>query len=111
MAGEGIALPPRRKNPKEQAQARGLAQEYNATKPTEIAKRKGLLQKIFGFCGPSVWIEPPLTVAMGKTVKIGKGSVIGAGTVVTNDISTMSLAVGVPTKVIRPITNEDKADY
>ena len=69
------------------------------------------MQKIFGFCDPSVWIEPPLTVAMGKTVKIGKGSVIGAGAVVTNDISTKSLAVGVPEKIIRPNTDADKAEY
>ena len=96
---------------KGQAKARGLCQEFNASKATEIDKRKGLLQKIFGFCDNSTWIEPPLTVAMGKTVKIGKGSVIGAGTVVTKDIPAMSLAVGVPAKVLRPITDADKVEY
>ena len=34
-------------------------------------------------------------------VTIGKGSVIGAGSVVTKDIASYSVAVGVPARVIK----------
>ena len=40
-------------------------------------------------------------------VTIGEGCVIGAGSVVTRDIPANSLAVGVPCRVIREITEED----
>ena len=40
-------------------------------------------------------------------VTIGEGCVIGAGSVVTRDIPPNSLAVGVPCRVIREITEED----
>ncbi len=36
------------------------------------------------------------------------GCVIGAGTVVTKDIPDSSLVLGVPGKVIRPITEKDR---
>lgn len=38
-----------------------------------------------------------------KGVKIGYGSIIGAGSVVTRDIPEMSLAVGVPAKVVKTV--------
>lgn len=41
---------------------------------------------------------------------IGVGSVIGAGSVVTKDIPPMSVAVGNPCRVLRPITEEDLAE-
>ena len=37
-------------------------------------------------------------------VHIGRGSIIGAGAVVTKDIPPLSIAVGVPARVIRKIT-------
>jgi maltose O-acetyltransferase len=37
-------------------------------------------------------------------VSIGRGSIIGAGAVVTKDIPPLSLAVGVPARVVRQIT-------
>jgi acetyltransferase-like isoleucine patch superfamily enzyme len=37
-------------------------------------------------------------------VRIGRGSIIGAGAVVTKDIPPLSLALGVPARVIRQIT-------
>jgi acetyltransferase-like isoleucine patch superfamily enzyme len=46
-----------------------------------------------------VWIGAGAKVLDG--VKIGKGSVIGAGAVVTEDIPSYSVAVGVPAKVIK----------
>lgn len=46
----------------------------------------------------SVWIASRVTVMPG--VRIGKGSVIASGSVVTKDIPPMSIAAGVPAKVI-----------
>jgi acetyltransferase-like isoleucine patch superfamily enzyme len=37
-------------------------------------------------------------------VHIGRGSIIGAGAVVTKDIPPLSLAVGIPARVVRQIT-------
>ena len=52
------------------------------------------------------WLGGNVTVCGGVT--IGAGSVIGAGAVVTRDIPPDSFAAGVPCKVIRSITEEDK---
>ncbi|MFU0827510.1 MAG: Acetyltransferase [Lachnoclostridium sp.] len=172
-------------NMSQQVFARGLCQDYNKTRANETEKRNEILHKLFAYCGKNVWIEPPLTLAMGNTVTIGdgtyinsnltlvddykisigknvliapnvtisttnhplhykarmhgemyckevviedyvwigsnvvicagvtigKGSVIGAGSVVTRDIPPMSLAVGVPCKVLREITDEDLKDF
>ena len=47
-----------------------------------------------------------MTVVGGVT--IGEGCVIGAGSVVTKDIPAGMFAAGVPCKVLREITEEDK---
>lgn len=39
-------------------------------------------------------------------VRIGAGSIIGAGAVVTKDIPAKSLAMGLPAKVIKPVSDE-----
>jgi galactoside O-acetyltransferase len=52
-----------------------------------------------------VWIGSNAVVLPG--VRIGYGSVIGAGSVVSRDIPPMSVAVGVPCRVVRPITDDD----
>lgn len=52
-----------------------------------------------------VWIGSSVVVLPG--VRIGYGSVIGAGSVVSRDIPPMSVAVGVPCRVVRPITDDD----
>lgn len=49
--------------------------------------------------GNDVWIGGGVHINAGVT--IGSGSVIGAGSVVTKDIPPMSVAVGVPAKVIK----------
>lgn len=161
--------------------ARGLCLDFNHTRPDEVEKRMDILKKVLGHCGENIWIEPPLTLAMGNTVSIGdgtyvnsnltlvddykitigkevlvgpnvtmcttnhplhyklrprgemyckevvvedhvwigsnvvicpgvtigEGAVIGAGSVVTRDIPPMTLAAGVPCKVIREITEKD----
>ena len=43
-------------------------------------------------------------------VTIGPGCIIGAGAVVTKDIPAHSLAMGVPAKPIRTLTDEQVAD-
>lgn len=54
----------------------------------------------------NVWIGANATVCGGVT--IGAGSVIGAGGVVTHDIPAGVIAAGVPCRVLRAITPEDK---
>lgn len=58
--------------------------------------------------GDNCWIAGNVTVCGGVT--IGEGCVIGAGSVVTRDIPPNSLAVGVPCRVIREITEEDSLE-
>lgn len=52
------------------------------------------------------WIAANVTIC--GPVIIGAGSVIGAGAVVTKDIPPNSLAMGVPCRVIREITDADR---
>ena len=56
--------------------------------------------------GNGVWLASNVTVCGGVT--IGDGAVIGAGSVVTRDIPAGVFAAGVPCRVIRPITEEDR---
>ncbi len=57
----------------------------------------------------NVWLGANVTVCGG--VKIGAGSIIGAGSVVTKDIPAGVIAAGVPCRVIREITEEDKLSF
>lgn len=59
--------------------------------------------------GNNVWIGAGTTVLAG--VEIGDNTVIGAGSVVTKSIPSNVIAVGVPCKVMRLITEEDKTRY
>ncbi|GAK40814.1 sugar O-acetyltransferase [Paenibacillus urinalis] len=56
--------------------------------------------------GDNVWLGGSVTIVGGVT--IGDNTIIGAGSVVTKDIPANVIAAGVPCKVIRPITDEDK---
>ncbi len=55
--------------------------------------------------GDNCWIGG--TVTINANVTIGEGCVIASGSVVTRDIPPNSLAMGVPCRVIREITEED----
>ena len=59
--------------------------------------------------GNNVWIGAGSTILAG--VEIGDNTVIGAGSVVTKSIPSNVVAVGVPCKVLREITQEDKTSY
>lgn len=72
-------------NMRQQAITRELCREFNMTTPKEIRERKDLLHQIFGSCGKNVWIEPPLTAAIGKTVTIGEGTYINSNLTLVDD--------------------------
>jgi acetyltransferase-like isoleucine patch superfamily enzyme len=56
-----------------------------------------------------VWLGAHVIVGPGVT--IGARSVIGAGSIVTRDIPPDVVAVGNPCRVVREITEQDRADY
>ena len=56
-----------------------------------------------------VWIGAGVHIMGGVT--IGKNSIIGAGSVVTHDIPNNVIAAGIPCKILREITDEDKTGY
>lgn len=70
---------------KAQVKARGLCYDFNHTRPDEPEKRGELLNEIFGQIGEHVWIEPPLTLAFGKTVTIGEGTYINSNLTLVDD--------------------------
>lgn len=59
--------------------------------------------------GNNVWIGAGSTILAGVT--IGDNAVIGAGSLVCKDIPANVVAVGVPCKVKRSITEQDKYTY
>ena len=106
--------------------------DFNATRPSEGARRTQLLKEMFAEIGENCYIEPPLHanwggkhVHFGKNVYanfnltlvddthiyVGDGTVIGAGSVVTKDIPSGVVAVGNPCRVLRKISAHDRAFY
>lgn len=59
--------------------------------------------------GNHVWIGANVHINQGVT--IGDNTIIGSGSVVTKDIPANVVAVGVPCKIIREITQQDKTGY
>ncbi len=76
------------------------------TKPDNIYANKAALPITVG---NNVWIGAGVTVLGGVT--IGDNTVIGAGSVVTNSMPSNVLAFGIPCRVQREITEEDKYRY
>lgn len=70
---------------------------YNSLLPSDIEGKDALIRQILGKAG--------------KGAVIGDDTVIGAGSVVKGEIPAGVLAVGVPCKVKRKITEEDKRRY
>lgn len=83
---------------------------YTAGHPLDEEQRRQGLEYAFPIHVESnVWIGAGVQVLAGVT--IGEGAVIGAGSVVNRDIPPHVLAAGVPCKVIRGITEEDRKKY
>ncbi|MEH7386093.1 sugar O-acetyltransferase [Bacillus sp. JJ1521] len=71
-----------------------------------IERKAGYERSLPITIGDNVWIGGSVTIVPGVT--IGENSIIGAGSVVTKDIPANVIVAGVPSKIIRPITEKDK---
>lgn len=81
-----------------------------AEHPTDPKQRKAGLEIVKPVTvGSNVWIGAGSSVLAGVTV--GDNTVIGAGSVVTKSIPANVVAVGVPCRVLREITEADKTRY
>lgn len=69
----------------EQAIAKDLMYEFNMSRPSEVAKREEIMQKLFGHVGKDVCIQQPITLARGKTVSIGEGTYINSNLMLIDD--------------------------
>lgn len=63
----------------QQARVKDLMYEFNMSRPSEIEKRNALVRQMFGSVGEDVWVNQPLTLAVGSTVTIGEGTYINSG--------------------------------
>ncbi|MCD8155919.1 MAG: galactoside O-acetyltransferase [Clostridiales bacterium] len=63
----------------------GLAFEFSHLHPSETEKKMVLIREMFGSVGENVWIEPPMTLAFGKTVTIGEGTYINSNLTLVDD--------------------------
>ncbi|MBR3867479.1 MAG: sugar O-acetyltransferase [Butyricicoccus sp.] len=80
---------------------------YTGNHPMIAEERnRGLEQAKPIHIGDNVWIGADVTILPGVT--IGEGCVIGAKSLVNRDIPAGMFAAGVPCRVIRPITGDDK---
>lgn len=80
---------------------------YTAGHPLIADQRNSGLEYAYPITiGNNVWIGGGVQICPGVT--IGDNTVIGAGSVVTKDIPANVVAAGVPCKVIKEITEDDR---
>lgn len=72
-------------------------------------RRQGYQYNMPVHIGKNCWIGAGVVIVPGVT--IGDDVVIGAGSVVTKDIPSRVVAIGVPCKVLREIDDHDKVYY
>ncbi|MGR3806299.1 galactoside O-acetyltransferase [Pasteurella testudinis DSM 23072] len=83
---------------------------YTAGHPLDSERRNQGLEYAYPITvGDNVWFGGGVKVMPGVT--IGNNVVIAAGSVVNRDIPDNVIAGGVPCRVIRPITEQDKTRY
>ena len=82
-----------------------LCYEFNQIRPSDRDAQTRLLAQIFGSMGEHVFVNAPLWC------DYGYNTTVGAGSVVTKDIPSGVIAFGVPCRVQREITEEDKKRY
>ncbi|MGD1858467.1 MAG: gamma carbonic anhydrase family protein [Leptolyngbyaceae cyanobacterium] len=62
----------------------------------------------------SAYVESGCLIGIGAIVlngvRVGTGSIVGAGALVTKDVPARSLVVGLPAKVVRPISETEASD-
>ncbi|MBW4633845.1 MAG: acyltransferase [Iphinoe sp. HA4291-MV1] len=76
--------------------------------PTQYIENQGVTRQGI-VIEDDCWIGHAVTILDGVT--IGKGSIIGAGAVVTKDIPSFSVAVGVPAKVVKSRINRQLVNF
>ena len=68
-----------------QARIKDLMYEFNMSKPSETERRAELMKQIFGSVGKDIWINQPLSLAVGSSVTVGDGTYINAGLTLIDD--------------------------
>lgn len=68
-----------------QARVKDLMYAFNTSKPSEVDKCRDLMKQMFGSIGDGVWINQPITLAVGSTVAIGEGTYINSGLTLIDD--------------------------
>jgi len=82
-----------------------VASEHNWEDPNIPIHFQGIRSKGIKI-GNDVWIGTHCVILDG--VSIGNGAIVGAGAVVTKDVPPYSIVVGIPAKVIKKRTQENK---
>ena len=69
----------------QQARVRDVMYGFNVSRLSELEKRNALVRQMFGSAGEDVWVNQPLTLAVGSTVTIGEGTYINSGLILVDD--------------------------
>ena len=88
-----------------------LTNEYNANFGKSPEERETILKKLLKSIVNNFYANFDCVMLDGGGIEIGDNTVIGFGSVVTKDIPSNVVAVGVPCRVIKEITVSDKTGY